>query len=309
MRLLTTVVVALALPVLASAQLGSLLVPFAPKDCMNDARNAVGGSANNPRLITLLNAGVEVPLGQETIDLGMSLSDGKARAWYYVFIAGPQDTVASVAMVRAVFACQDPSALAGGAIDTPPLEDFPAIPLPGTYVEGQQLANAIAGNDEYKKFKAVYPDSMPGFTVLTTSTEDALGFPTGTPFWILNWSDVAGGGIPGEPFLCLVHAVTGQTLCGDQITLSVEELRDPTVFLAPNPVRDNAMLNLPASWIGKPVIIEAVNTSGDVVNVASIPALASPVFTFNAGVLASGAYTLRARTESAFIVLPMSVVR
>ncbi len=311
MRLLTTLFVAIAAPIIASAQLGNLVVPFAPKDCLNDAKTAVGGAANNPRLVTLANAGVQVPVGTDVIDLGMSLTDGKGRAWFYVFIAGPQDTVASVAMVRAVFVCQDPSALGGGPIDIPAGEEFPAIPLPANYIEGQALANAVNGNDEYKKFKAAYPDSLPGLTVLTTSTEDALGFPSGTPFWILNWADIAGGGggIPGEPFVCLVHATTGQTLCGSEITLSVEELRDPNVFVAPNPVRDNAMVNLPMAWIGQRVVIEAVNTSGDAVEIATINALSSPAFSFNASTLASGAYTLRARTATSFIVLPLSVIR
>lgn len=310
MRYLLLLIVAIAAPMIASAQLGDLLAPFAPKDCINDAKTIAGGSANNPRLVTLMNAGLEVPIGDQPVNIGMDTKNGKARLWYYVFIAGPNDTVAAVPMVRLIFACTDPTTLAGDAAPEVPLDGISYIPLPNTYVEGTALSTALNGNSEFQRFKTANPDSQPSVTILSTSTEDAFGFPSGTPFWIMNWADITGGGGGSDvPFVCLVHAVTGQTLCGDQIIATVSEVNDPSVFVAPNPVRDNALVNLPTSWIGRPVVIEAVSTSGAMIELASISALTSPATTINSSMLSTGAYTLRARTSTEYVVLPMAVIR
>jgi len=310
LRILLSLLVALSLPALASAQLGNPVVPFVPKDCLSDAKKGVGGAAANPRLVALLNAGVQMPLGTGNIDIGMTAKDGKARLWYYVFIAGPTDTVAAVAMVKIPFlACTDPTSLAGGAAPGVPMEGLSLSPLPATYLEGAALATALKGNREFVRFSKAYPDSQPGITILTTSTEDALGFPLGTPFWIMTWTDPTGGAGGGVPFVCIVHSVTGETLCGDQIVATVAEVNDASVFIAPNPVRDNALLNLPISWMGKQVTIEAVSASGAVLELSFINALTSPVTTITTQSLTSGAYTLRAYTSTEFIVLPMSVIR
>lgn len=308
MRRILVLLLALATPIIASAQLGDLLVPFAPKDCINDARGAVGGAGNTPRLIALFSAAVELPLGTDTVNIGMSTKDGKARLWYYVFVASDKDTIAAAPMVRVVFACQDPTSLAGGETPGLPIDGLSTKPLPAGYKEGSALAAALAANSEFTRFTTAYPDTMPGISTLTTSEEDAFSFPAGTPFWVISWIDI-GGVVSGEPFLCLVHSVTGQTLCGDQLVLSVSEINDPSVYIAPNPVRDNAILNLPISWIGKPVVIEAVSTSGAIIEIMSVGALTSPVTTINGSNLTSGAYTLRARTATDYIVLPMSVIR
>ncbi|MCX6139674.1 MAG: hypothetical protein NTX15_02400 [Candidatus Kapabacteria bacterium] len=307
MRRILVLLLAIATPIVASAQLGNLLVPFAPKDCINDAKTAVGGTANNPRLVALFNAGLSVPLGTDTVNIGMSTKDGKARLWYYVFIASAKDTIAAAPMMRVVFACQDPTSLAGGAAPSVPLDGLSTTPLPAGYKEGSALASALASNTEYMRFTKAHPDSQPGVSVLSTSTEDAFSFPAGTPFWAISWTDINGTGT--DPFICLVHSITGQSLCGDQLTLSVSEIKDVAVYLAPNPVRDNAILNLPISWIGKSVVIEAVSTSGAIIEITSINALASPIATINGSMLSSGAYTLRARTATDYIVLPMSVIR
>lgn len=312
-RILLSLLVAVALPALASAQPGITLLPFVPKDCLSDAKKAVGGAAVNPRLVALINVGVQVPVGTDNIDVGIDTKDGKARFWYYVFIAGPADTVAPVAMVKVqisiVVACVDPATITGGGNPSIPIDELSKAPLPANYIEGSAFANALNGNSEYMRFKTANPDSQPGLAVLTTSTEDLLDFPRGTPIWFLTWTDLTGGGGGAVPFICIVHSVTGATLCGDQIVATVSEVNDASVFIAPNPVRDNALVNLPISWMGKQVTIEAVSTFGAVFELSSISALTSPVTTITTQALSSGAYTLRAHTSTEFIVLPMSVIR
>lgn len=308
MRYLLLLIVAIAAPMIASAQLGNLISPFLPNDCLNAAKTAVGGSANSPRLIAILNGNANIQAGSDNIITGMDASTGKARVWYYLFIVSDKDTLAGVPMIRLIGACQDPSSLFGNAQIDAPIEDLTRIPLPTTYIEGTALATALGGNSEYQRYKTAYPDSQPNFTALSTTDVDLFGFPAGTPFWIMNWSAVAGSG-SDVPFVCLVHAVTGQTLCGDQIIATVSEVNDPSVFVAPNPVRDNALVNLPTSWIGRPVVIEAVSTSGAMIELASISALTSPATTINSSMLSTGAYTLRARTSTEYVVLPMSVIR
>ncbi len=308
MRYLLLIAIIVCAPMFAFAQLGALLVPFAPKDCYNDARSAAGGNANNARLVALMNAGIQVPLGTDVVDIGMSAKDGKARLWYYVFIAGPKDTVVAVPMVRLVFACQDPTSLAGGASVDIPLDGLSNTPLPAGYREGAALTTALSGNAEYQRFKVSYPDSQPGITILTTSTEDAFSFPAGTALWAISWTDAASGGA-SEPFTCLVHSMTGKTLCGSELALSVAETNDPSVYLAPNPARDNAMLNLPLSWMGLQVVIEAISSTGSLIELSTINALPSPLTSINTSFLASGAYTVRARIATEYVVLPISVIR
>lgn len=308
MRILLLIVVACASTMIASAQLGSLVSPFAPTDCLSSAKTAVGGTSNNPRLIAILNANATIPVQSDNVVTGMDASSGKARIWYYLFIASAQDTLAGVPMIKLVGACQDPSALFGNVNVNIPIEELPKIPLPSMFVEGASLATSLGGNSEYQRYRTANPDSQPSLTILTSSDVEVLGFPAATPFWFVNWSIVAGSGSQ-QPFSCLVHAVTGQTLCGDQIIATVAEVNDPSVYLAPNPVRDNALLNLPLSWMGRQVTIEAVSTSGTVIELLSINQLPTPVTTINSSMLSTGAYTLRARTATEVVVLPMSVIR
>lgn len=299
----------------ASAQF-DLLSPFAPKDCLSAARNAAGGAAANARLVSLISIGFPVGVDSTAppIDLSMNPKDGKARLWVYAFIAGATDSVVTVPMVRLIIACQDARTLLGGGGQEPdiPIDGIGTIPLPTNYIEGSGLASRLNGNADYQQFRTAYPDSTPSLVVLTTSPEEAFGFPAQTPFWLINWAPF--GEDPGMdstsvPFVCLVHATTGETICGADIFTSVQEVEDGHVMLAPNPSVDHTTISLPASWLGSVVNVDAVSPSGQIINLASTMQVASPLITVSTTSLATGAYMLRVHTSNANVVLPLRVVK
>lgn len=298
----------------ASAQF-DLLSPFAPKDCFSGARTAAGGAAANARLVSLISVGFPIAVDSTSppIDLSMNPKDGKARLWIYAFIAGANDSVVTVPMVRLIIACQDARTLLGGGQEPDiPVDGIGNVPLPSNYIEGSNLATRLNGNANYQQFRTAHPDSTPSFVVLTTSPEEAFGFPAQTPFWLINWAPFDGG--PGldsttVPFVCLVHATTGETICGIDIFTSVQEVEDGVVMLAPNPSTDHTTVSLPTSWVGSFVTIEAIDPSGQVTTLTSNLPVASPIVPVSTSTLATGAYMLRVHSSNANVVLPLRVVK
>ena len=314
-RLLLAAVLCILAVSSASAQF-DLLSPFAPKDCFSAARTAAGGAAANARLVSLISIGIPVGVDSTAppIDLSMNPKDGKARLWVYAFIAGATDSVVTVPMVRLIIACQDARTLLGGGGQEPdiPVDGIGTIPLPANYIEGSGLATRLGANAEYQQFRTAYPDSTPSLVVLTTSPEEAFGFPAQTPFWLINWAPFGEGpeaDTTAVPFVCLVHATTGETICGADIFTSVLEVEDGHVMLAPNPSVDHTTISLPASWLGTVVNVDAVSASGQIVQLASAMQVASPLITVPTTSLATGAYMLRVHSPNANVVLPLRVIR
>lgn len=297
----------------ASAQF-DLIAPFAPRDCIASARSAAGGSAANPRLVAIASIGTNFPVDSvRTIDLSMSLRDGRSRLWAYFFITGANDSIVVVPMVRLLFLCQDPRSLLGGGEIEIPIENIVATPLPASYIEGAGLVSRLNSNADFQQFRTAYPDSVPSLVALSTSPVEAFGFPAQTPFWLLTWEsgDSPGGGTDTTalPFVCLVHATTGETICGVDIFTSVQEVNDGVVMLAPNPAVDNTVITIPASWVGSVISVDAVSPSGQVVTLMSNVRVASPVLSVSTSDLATGAYMLRVHTDRENVLLPLRVVR
>ena len=291
-----------------------LLSPFAPKDCFSAARTAAGGAAANARLVSLISIGfpLAVDSSAPAIDLSMSTKDGKARLWVYAFIAGATDSVVTIPMVRLIIACQDARNLLGGGQDVDfPVDGLGNVPLPTNYIEGAGLMSRLNANTNYQQFRTAYPDSTPSLVVLSTSPEEAFGFPAQSPLWVINWGfDGGPGGDPNViPFVCLVHATTGETICGTDIFTSVEDVADGSVMVAPNPSVDQTSIMLPTSWIGSVVTIDAIAPSGEVLTLGSAIPVASPLLTVSTSTLATGSYLLRVHSPVANVVLPLRVVK
>ena len=294
-----------------------LLSPFAPKDCFSAARTAAGGAAANARLVSLISIGFPLAVDSTApaIDLSMSTKDGKARLWVYAFITGATDSIVTIPMVRLIIACQDARNLLGGGQDVDiPVDGIGNVPLPTNYIEGAGLMSRLNANTNYQQFRAAYPDSTPSLAVLTTSPEEAFGFPAQSPFWLINWAPFGPDGGPGGdpnviPFVCLVHATTGETICGTDIFTSVEVVVDGSVMVAPNPSVDQTSIMLPTSWIGSVVTIDAIAPSGEVLTLGSAIPVASPLLTVSTSTLATGSYLLRVHSPVANVVLPLRVVK
>ena len=111
------------------------------------------------------------------------------------------------------------------------------------------------------------------------------------------------------PFVCLVHATTGETICGTDIFTSVEDVVDGSVMVAPNPSVDQTSIMLPTSWIGSVVTIDAIAPSGEVLTLGSAIPVASPLLTVSTSTLATGSYLLRVHSPVANVVLPLRVVK
>lgn len=308
-----TVVLLLCLPVAAQAQLQALQA-FLPKACSTNA-SAVAG--NGAKLITVFNAGFYVPTSQEqgapTVYSGMDVQTGEAKFWGYAFLM-PNDSIESVYMVRVPFlGCVDPSTF---------VQDLPTdgldfeggrTELPPTFMEGTAIYAALSTSNQFTAFRAAYPDSQPTFSILTSAPESALGVSEGDVVWILNWAEF--GGEPGGdtsgiiPFTCVINTTTGKTYCGTEIVQSVYEYVIEGSAVAPNPTTESARLTLPVSWIGKPVTVECVSTTGSSTVLFSASVLPTQSLTISMQNLSTGSYMLRAHNGQQAVSHIMNVLK
>lgn len=307
-RFLLAATILIMLPGLATAQIENLLAPFSPKDCESSARTRANNAGGNAKLIGLINIGLSVPLNDVMIDIGLNSSDGKAKGWYYIFTASPMDTVVFVPMIRLASICQDPTFLG-----LPPADfdsaDFSKSPIPSGYVEGKGLSDALKKSAQFVGFRTMHPDSQPSLSILTSTPEEILGFPINTPFWLLNWGPLGQDPGSNEFFQCIVHAVTGQAFCGDELITGVSEIADANVFVAPNPVRDHANFGVPVSWIGQVVQIEMVDMSGRSVYSHTSQAITVPLISINTSELPTGSYVTRISTRSQGMTVNLRVIK
>lgn len=304
MNILRTIVVAASLmwiSVSASAQLG--FPGYLPKACEGAAKNAIPG-ATDGKIVGILAVGIEVPLGNQGIFLGMNLDNGTAPMWVYLVQSQQLDTIAGVPLIRILNSCSAPP------IDAPtdliPVEDFGQLEIPSNYLQGTELTGKIKANGDYVKFEAANPDSQPTVTFITTSTEEFMDFPIGTPFWSFVWLPADGAGIP---FTCLVHATNGTTMCfGEDIMSVATDALEAGFSVAPNPSRESAVVNIPTSWIGSSVTVDAVSTTGEIVNLVNGGTVVSPQVFINTSSLASGMWSLRISNAHHIQTLPLSVI-
>lgn len=173
---------------------------FVPKACQSAAQGSANQTAAGSVLIAILNVAYETTLGADTINTGMRLSDGKAIAWIYTFYQANGDSVFFKPFGK-IFVCIDAASfLPAGSIPAPPLG---REAVPGTYIEGDALINALKTDGDYTAYHAAYPQHNPDATALTVSREPVLDYPTGTPFWFLTWSPSQGN----SGMTCFVHAL------------------------------------------------------------------------------------------------------
>lgn len=304
MNILRTLVLTLSLALLsvsATAQFG--FPGYLPKACENAAKSAIQG-ATDGKIVGILAVGLEVPLGDQGIFLGMNLDNGTAPMWVYLVQSQQLDTIAGVPLIRLLGSCSPPPIEA--PTDMIPVDEFGQIELPTNYIQGTELTGKIKANGDYVKFEAAHPDSQPTITFISTSTEEFMDFPAGTPFWSFVWLPTDGAGIP---FTCLVHATNGTTIClGEDIMSVASDALEAGFSVAPNPSREQAIVNIPTSWIGTSVKIEAVSTTGEMVTLVSGGTVVAPQVFINTSTLASGMWSLRISNQQHIQTLPLSII-
>lgn len=277
---------------------------YLPRACEATAKVAIDGATDGV-VVGILAAGVEIPLGTTPLFIGMDLDAGTAPVWIYLVYSQQLDTVAVVPLIRLLGSCSAPPVDPGDLSDLG-TEDFGRLPLPAGYLQGTDMTNKLKANADFIKFNAAHPDSQPTVSAISTSTEEFLDFPTGTPFWSLLWIPAGGEGFP---FTCLVHAVDGTTIClGEEIMSVANEARDAGFSVAPNPSSEDAVITLPMSWVGSSVTVDAVDATGRIVNITNTSSLTYPQVFINTGNLSSGMWSLRISNHTAQQVLPLSVL-
>lgn len=258
-----------------------------PSECADEALNLIP-NASDVQLVGIINIGTEIDLGLTTFYTGMDLETGTAAMWTYRVYSSSLDSLVTSVMLNFPLPCtQLPS---GQIPDTLPAFDvFMAIP-PNT-IEGVTLVNAVKANAYYKTFAYAYPDSLPFLTSLWVLPEDFLQFPAGTPAWQLVW-------LPADqtslPFICFVHGLTGQTLCGSELVMTVTEqqLASKTAVY-PNPADEAITIDLPVEMTGTSVKIEAFSQNGQSVVMSAGQRLTSSRIVIPTSHLSGGLWYLR----------------
>ena len=301
LRLLLTALIGLVALVPTRAQFQ--FPGYTPSQCLNAAAAALTG-ASDAKVVGALSVGISVPVGQAEIDLGMSLDDGKAPMWAYLVRSDELDTLAVIPLVRFLNQCATPP-VEGLDPDFGDFEGVQFTPLPQNFVEGTALTGYLKANAEYAAWSAQNPDSAATIVLLATSDEDFMQFPAGTPFWALNWFTEDPEGLP---FICLVHATTGLTICLGEDVVSVDDQGDAGRFaMAPNPATNDVVISLPGSWEGRSVRVDAVDLSGrSVALYAGAPSM--PQLYLGTSGLAPGVWQVRITDGQTVSTMPLTVM-
>ena len=300
---LSAFLVLLAMSMVPSANAQLTFPPYLPTECEQQARESFDG-ATDAVVAAIITVGLEVPIGEATIDLSMNMDNGTSPLWIYAVASNSLDSIKIVPMIRVLGICQET-----------PLEDIDGIStelglspvaLPPSYNQGQPLMNLLKADPLYSQFSAAYPDSAPTFAALGTVEEGFGEFPANSPFWIFQWGIESDDGA----FICVSHAETGETLCLGEVPSSVaEEARRAGFRVAPNPANDFVIVTIPETWVGTGVSISAVSPAGQVIPMLSADQARSQRIPLSIAKIPSGYWSLLITNGASAQTLPLSVVR
>ncbi len=300
--LFATLLVAAFMWTAASAQ---LFTGYQPQQCLTSAKASIEG-ASDGEVIAILSVGTTIELGPAPLNIGMDLANGTSPLWLYLVYSQSLDTVAVVPFIRVLGSCTAPP-LGDVAPDFGDTEGLRLVPVPANFVQGAALITALDANGDYAAWKAAHPDSTPTITMLATSDEEAFGFPAGTPFWVMNWISNEPDALP---FICLVHATTSQTICfGEEIVSVDDQGKDGLFAMAPNPASDDLVISLPASWLNRPVSVEAVNVTGQRVVLRDLSPTAGPQVFVSTHTLNTGTWMVRITDGRVVSTMPLVIAR
>lgn len=301
MKLLASLVVTFC--VTSSMVMSQLVSPYLPKDCQASATTAATQVAPDAMLVAIATFSAKVPVATATIEVGMNLTDGKSAAWAYVFHSAAKDTFIISPFIRLFGSCAPISLPAGSLPGGVGPGDVGLKEVPANYLQGTALLTALGKDGDYAAYHTAHPDSLPSFSVMSSSVDSVLDFPAGTPFWTLIWQGSGG-------LTCFVHAETGQTICSAiPITTSVtEQLLSNTVVISPNPAHDVAAISVPLDWVGRSVEIDVIDAMGSTVNASSV-ASATPVMVMGTTTLTNGSYMIRLRTQNTVVLQRLVIVK
>lgn len=257
-----------------------------PSRCAGSALDLIP-NASDVRLVSIANFGMDLDLGLTTTYTGIDFETGMAAMWIYRVYSPSLDSSVTSMMLNFPLECtQLPS---GQIPDT--LPDVSTIAIPPNTIEGVSLINAVKANADYKAFAYANPDSLPILTMLTVSVADFLSFPAGAPVWQFYW---APADQTSSPFWCLVHGLTGQTLCFSELPMSVTEQQlasNTTVY--PNPADEAVTVELPTAMIGRSIRIEAFSQNGQSAVMSAGQRLTSSSIVIPTSHLSGGLWYLR----------------
>jgi hypothetical protein len=276
---------------------------YLPSQCQPAAEGVIAG-ATDGKVMAVIGIGATVPVGPTEIKIAVNLETGRSPLWVYIVYSAALDTVTTVPIVRVLGQCNDDLFPDPGTADQ--LEGIRFAPLPNGYLEGTALTARLKSDATFNAFRQQHPDSNATIVILATSDEQVLSYPAGTPFWLFTW-------VPADQSLgltCVVHALTGETLCfGDDPTSVATEASERGFGIAPNPASADAIVRVPQEWIGRRITIDAVNSTGQIVPLVSEKQIFAPVVPINAGLLANGMWSLRVGDGHTFQTIPLSIVR
>lgn len=216
-----------------------LFQQFLPGKCRATAETQAKGTNPGSQLIAIGTMKATIPLGFADVNVSYNLQTGKSESWFYVF-RSDTSTSAILYLSNALVACFAVPLEDVGIPD----EGLGTVELPGFFLEGETLMGHVSQDSNYQKYRTMYPDSLPSVVLLSTSPGAFLGFPPGTPYWIISFA-------PGRPpnqtsgMNCFVHAQTGETICVLTPTSVQQANGKGQVSIHPNPVDDVFTASIP----------------------------------------------------------------
>lgn len=238
---------------------------------------------------------------------------GQADAWGYVFNSPSKGRTMSLVALNAPL-------LGGWQVQGVPVE----LPLPAVLVDTLELNMPgtrsdtamfrLKRNSTYAGYHAQYPGKQPNFVTLGSSLPDEIvppdGFEITGPIWSFTFQ--RGGDTSG--MVCLVAAISGETVCRVIAPAAApEELDGPaavTLRALPNPAGDQLRIVVDnATALRGEVTLELLDARGAHVRDLSASLLANDLRSaeLDASSLPTGIYFCRLVVDGAWTVVPVTI--
>lgn len=278
---------------------------YLPSECRTSAVSSFTG-ANDAEAVAIGCFGQKFEgIPGTTLNLGMDMTTGAAPLWFYVVGSESLDTAIGTALIRVANSCTTPPI--GEVPEAVEPGDYANGPLPSSFIEGEDLIAKLMGNASYVAFRNKHSDSVPTLVILAVSPEESVYFPANSPLWVFSWMSASQ---TEQPFMCLVHATTGTTVCisGTETSTQDSEANLAGYYVFPNPASTSAMLAVPTSLLGSTVSVDAVSVTGQRLSLGSSQVVSIPM-PINTANLTPGLWSIVVSSETSLQVLPLTITR
>jgi len=190
------------------------------------------------------------------IKLEFDEDKGEATAWIYLFngTVDGNDSALTIIVIKSLIgmtAMQFNMGDMGGALPFDPENGVDGV----EWIDSDEMMIAIRGNDNYRDFLDVFPETH--FLMGALLTEPMQNH----TIWGITFMNK-----DSLQLNCMVDAVSKETICRAQISdVETNIIADDELSIYPNPASDMAMLSIPAQCISERAELKVYDSMGNLV--------------------------------------------